>query len=277
MGATQKSQKSMTGHAFTQFELTTIIVKNLKHFKDLNLTAVTKLVLIELSTHYNEAENGAVVFPSLEYIAETICQSLTSVKKAVKDLINAGLIIKTKRSNIKGNFNKYLFTSKITGLKMPERINYACDTVKVQKTTSEWAENEFLKQSESDLFYIRTNKQKQINKQKVFVFKNFISKNGEKLTQTQNKKTDFEILLRKYANSQPNIENVEKFCNWAKASGKAAQFVNEMKKAESRGKALFQDNQEFLKRHRKDALYASSEIPECWKELKKRLFDLGQK
>lgn len=271
MGESQKSLKSMTGHAFTQFELTTNIVKNLKHFKDLNLTAVTKLVLIELSTHYNEAENGAVVFPSLEYIAETIDQSLTSVKQAVKDLINAGLIIKTKRSNVKGNFNKYLFTSKITGLKSPDRINYSCDTIKVQNSTSERAENEFLKQSDSDLFYIRTNKQEQINKQKVFDFKNFISKNGEKLTKTQNKKTDFEILLRKYANSQPNIENIEKFCNWAKATGKAAQFVNEIKKAESRGKALFKDNQEFLKMHREDALNASSEMPQCWKDLRQRL------
>ena len=118
---------------FSQFELTTYLLQNLKNF---NLTPVAKLVLLELSSHYNEEKNNAVVFPSTPYIAETLGIGLTATKKAINDLIKEGLIIKTKRDKVKGNYNKYAFTNK------------------VRNTTFKQSENERLKQSVSDRFMI---------------------------------------------------------------------------------------------------------------------------
>ena len=65
---------------FSQFELTTYLLQNLKNF---NLTPIAKLVLLELSSHYNEEKNNAVVFPSTPYIAETLGIGLTATKKAI--------------------------------------------------------------------------------------------------------------------------------------------------------------------------------------------------
>ena len=128
---------------FTQFELTKHLLQNLKNF---NLTPVAKLVLLELSSHYNEEKNNAVVFPSTPYIAETLGIGLTAAKKAINDLVNEGLIIKSKRDKVRGNYNKYLFTNK------------------VRNTTSEQPENELLKSTKSDLF-MRTNKKEKIKEQ----------------------------------------------------------------------------------------------------------------
>ena len=106
------------------YELTYSTIHNLKNY---NLTATAKLVLIMLTTHYNEQKNGAVVFPSIPYISDTLGIGQTATKKAIKDLITEGLIIKSKRGKIKGNYNKYILT------------------LKVQNTAS--------KQSENDLFH----------------------------------------------------------------------------------------------------------------------------
>ena len=114
------------------YELTYCTIHNLKNY---DLTATAKLVLILLTTHYNEQKNGAVVFPSIPFIADTLGIGQTAVKQAIKDLISNGLIIKAKRSKIKGNYNKYLLT------------------LKVQNTACEQAENECLKQAESDRFH----------------------------------------------------------------------------------------------------------------------------
>lgn len=146
----QQILKKQTTRGFTQFELTTSLLKNLHKF---NLTPVTKLVLLELTTHLNESKNGSVVFPSVGYIAEVLGIGLTAAKNAINDLIKEGLIIKSKRSKIQGNYNKYLITPK------------------VQNLASEWSENEPFKKSDSDRLLIRTNNKEQINKQKIFNLK----------------------------------------------------------------------------------------------------------
>lgn len=138
-----KHAKKHAGHGFSQYELTTEIVKNLSQF---DITPTAKLVLIFLTTHYNEEKNGAVVFPSMPYISEKLGIGLTAVKQGIKDLISKGLIIKSKRDKIRGNYNKYLLTQK------------------VQKPASERSENECLKETENDLF-MRTNKNEQIKEQ----------------------------------------------------------------------------------------------------------------
>lgn len=143
------------------YELTYCTIHNLKNY---NLTATAKLVLVLLTTHYNEQKNGAVVFPSIPYISETLGIGQTATKQAIKDLISNGLIIKAKRSKIKGNYNKYLLT------------------LKVQNTACEQAENECLKQAESDRFHehepVNMNLSKETtNKGKnVVAFKKFSSK-----------------------------------------------------------------------------------------------------
>lgn len=142
----QTARKHAT-HAITGFELTKIVLHNLKHF---GLKPQTKTVLWVLIDCYNP-ENGSVVFPSIEYIATEGAMGLTSAKEGIKELINKGLIIKSKRGKIRGNYNKYLLTPK------------------VQNPTSEQSENELLKQSESDRFMIRTNKERKNKKQTTIV------------------------------------------------------------------------------------------------------------
>ena len=142
----QTARKHAT-HAITGFELTKIVLHNLKHF---GLKPQTKTVLWVLIDCYNP-ENGSVVFPSMEYIATEGAMGLTSAKEGIKELINKGLIIKSKRGKIRGNYNKYLLTPK------------------VQNPTSEQPENELLKQSESDRFMIRTNKERKNKKQTTIV------------------------------------------------------------------------------------------------------------
>lgn len=135
--------KKHATHGVSAFELTQKTLRNLNKF---NLTPVAKLVLLELTTHINESVNGSVVFPSIEYIANVLGVGLTATKKAINDLINEGLLIKSKRSKVSGNYNKYLLTPK------------------VQNPTSERSQNELSKQSDSDRF-MRTNNHEQNKEQ----------------------------------------------------------------------------------------------------------------
>lgn len=95
--------------ANNQFNLTQNTIKYLSVF---NLSPATKLVLIELSTHYNKNENEKFVFPTMPYIAKTLGIGITTVKQAIKELEKNQLIIKFKRHKIYGNFNEYEFTDK---------------------------------------------------------------------------------------------------------------------------------------------------------------------
>ena len=167
MATSELAQESriVTNLHVSGYELTYSTIHNIGKY---NLTATAKLVLILLTTHYNESKNGNVVFPSMPYIAETLGIGLTATKKAIKDLIEQGLILKSKRNKVRGNLNK-------SGLS---------PRLKVQKTTAKQSENEPLKQSDSDLFMI-TNKEK-LNKDttnnKVVAF----SSNSPKKSKTVN-------------------------------------------------------------------------------------------
>lgn len=181
MGTMTKTSESITEHAFkgnvSQFEITSDLLRNLYKF---NLTPATKLVLLELTTHLNESKNGSVVFPSVGYIAEVLGIGLTACKKAINDLIKEGIIIKTKRNNVKGNYNKYLFTSKISGLKKENMNILSQQDIKMRNSTSKWAQNEFFKQSDSDLFMNRTNNIEQINNKEDEILKFYAIKHGAK-------------------------------------------------------------------------------------------------
>lgn len=204
MGAMEKKSESMIRHAFgvnvTQFEITSDLLRNLYKF---DLTPVTKLVLLELTTHLNESRNGAVVFPSVGYIAEVLGIGLTACKKAINDLIKAGLIIKTKRNNVKGNYNKYLFTSKISGFKKEDVNILSRQDIKMRNSTSERSQNGFFKQSENDFFL---HEQKKETKKEPTVKKNLqVDSNSIEIE-------EFKI-LKDYA--QKNCTSTpERYLNW---------------------------------------------------------------
>lgn len=196
------------GHAFTQFELTTKIVKNLNKY---DITPTAKLVLILLTTHYNEEKNGAVVFPSMPYISETLGISLTATKQAIKDLVSEGLILQSKREKIKGNYNKYIFTQKVHNL------------------TVEQAENESFKRAESDLSLIRTNKKNEINNKDV-------DKKDEKY-------------LYQYAEKK-GVKNKIAYINAIKKNGGASEIINEYKQIETKKRLMEQATKTIIENNR---------------------------
>ena len=185
------------GHGFSQFELTTQIVKNLNKY---DITPTAKLVLILLTTHYNEEKNGSVVFPSMPYISETLGISLTATKQAIKDLVNQGFILQSKRDKIRGNYNKYILTQK------------------VQNSASEQPENEPFKSTENDLSLIRTNNKNEIKEQTEE------NKGGNVYSIQSN-----DSILEDYA-IKHGARNVKAYINTLKSSGSAAKIISEYKK-----------------------------------------------
>ncbi len=83
-----------------------------------NLTASTSLVLMALCFHYNVKRNDS--FPSQELIASKTNLSKSSLVRAIKQLLQAGLILKTK--NKYGNL--YKFTQKFF-----DELNLTPDTI----------------------------------------------------------------------------------------------------------------------------------------------------
>lgn len=128
------------------YELTHATIHNLGKY---DLTPTAKLVLVFLTTHYNESKNGNVVFPSMPYISETLGIGLTATKKAIKDLIDNGFILKSKRNKVRGNLNKYGLSSKLK--------NQETTVSKGQNPTNKQSESELFKRSESDRFMITNN------------------------------------------------------------------------------------------------------------------------
>lgn len=83
-----KTAKKHAGHGFSQYELTTEIVKNLSQF---DITPAAKLVLLYLTTCYNP--KNADVFPKQKTIAAKLGISERSVTRAVQELFKAGVIL----------------------------------------------------------------------------------------------------------------------------------------------------------------------------------------
>lgn len=195
-GIMQALRKKEQKTAVTQFSLTTDLLRNLHKF---NLTPASKLVLLELTTHYNEDKNGSTVFPSVGYIAEVLGIGLTAAKKAINDLIKEGLIIKSKRSNVRGNYNKYVLT------------------LKVQNTAIEPPENKLFKQPENGLFLLRTDNKEQIKEQTVQ------NKGG-------NVYSGNDKILEEYA-IKHGARNIKAYVNALKMTKSAEKIINEHNKS----------------------------------------------
>lgn len=242
----QVLKKESKRESISQFELTSDLLRNLYKF---NLTPVTKLVLLELTTHLNENKNGSVVFPSVNYISEVLGIGLTAAKKAIGDLINEGLIIKTKRDKIRGNYNKYLLT------------------LKVRNMTSEPSGNELFKQSDSDLFMIRTNKQEKINNKSMDV--NYPEKPDNSKSGGNVYSGDDEILA-KYA-VKHNAKNVNAYISKLKETGSANKIIKEYKlkiRIAQRAENAIKETQETLKLYESFKQNAvSPETVTAWQEL----------
>lgn len=102
----QNSVKSMSEHAFTQFQLTQNLLNNLQQF---NITPTAKLVLIYLSSCYNPKK--AIMFPKQKTIALKIGVSEVSVNRAICELHKEGLIISERKYTL-----SYKFTAKFLNL-----------------------------------------------------------------------------------------------------------------------------------------------------------------
>lgn len=92
--------------AWTQFRLSKILLNSLGL---LGLSASTKLVLLYLCDCYNP--NNQTVYPLQQTISDRLGVSLSSVKRAIKELSGEGLVVyETKNSNL------YRFSPKFFGL-----------------------------------------------------------------------------------------------------------------------------------------------------------------
>lgn len=222
----QTALKVKQQESCTQFEITSDLLRNLYKF---NLTPVTKLVLLELTTHLNESKNGSVVFPSVNYIAEVLGIGLTAAKKAINDLIKEGLIIKSKRDKVRGNYNKYLLT------------------LKVRNLTYERSENELFKRSENDLFMITNNKEQ---------------KKEQTLSSGENVYTGNDLILYEYAKKKAKY-NVEALIKKIKENGGDKKIIKEYKQKRfiaKRAENNWKESQELLR------LYASFKSNSCTAE-----------
>lgn len=226
--------KKHAQHGFSQFELTTKIVKNLNKY---DITPTAKLVLILLTTHFNEEKNGAVVFPSMPYISETLGISLTATKQAIKDLVSEGLILQSKREKIRGNYNKYILTQK------------------VHNSTVEQAENESFKRAESDLSFIGTNKKNEIKEQN--------KEGGENVYKGD------DLILYEYAKKKAKY-NVYSFVKAIKERGGDKKIISDYKKQEKVTQMALrsvQETQELIRNYNEYSINSSSPYEcEAWKK-----------
>jgi hypothetical protein len=226
-----KVAKKHEGHGFSQFELSKNVLHNLKHF---DLTPTGKLVLLVLVDCFNP-ENNAVVFPSMEFIADMAGIGLTATKQAIKDLILTGCIIKSKRGKIRGNYNKYLLT------------------LKVRNTTSEQSENELLKQSDSDRFHEEQKKRTKKEQTNIVALQ----------------KTDVQI-LQQYA-KEHGASNIQGYINALKIKGVAADIICQYREKE--GVSKYWEHQaaqtsELIKQMREQK---GDPMPESFRALKAKL------
>lgn len=230
-------------HGFSQFELSKNVLHNLKHF---DLTPTGKLVLLVLVDCFNP-DNNAVVFPSMEFIADMAGIGLTATKQAIRDLILTGCIIKSKRGKIKGNYNKYLLTRKILkNIKQSEN--------ELLKSS----ENDRLKQSDSDRFHEEQKIEQKNNKVVEFRKK----QEEQKITDTQ--------ILAEYA-KEHGASNIQGYINALKIKGVAADIIRQYREKEGVQKYWERQAAQTSELVKQMGAQKGDPMPDCFKNLKARL------
>lgn len=250
-----KEVEKHEGHGFSQFELSKNVLHNLKHF---DLTPTGKLVLLVLVDCYNP-DNNAVVFPSMEFIADMAGIGLTATKQAIRDLILTGCIIKSKRGKIRGNYNKYLLTRKIQ-YRASERAENE-NLPQGQKSDNDLlknSENDRFKQSDSDRFHEEQKIEQKNNN--VVDFKK--RQDEEKITDTQ--------ILTEYA-KEHGASNIQGYINSLKIKGVAADIIRQYRELEGVSKYWERQAAQTSELVREYANFKGDPMPESFKNLKKVL------
>lgn len=100
-------EKPCVDMGFSQFELSKITLKNLNKFK---LSPTAKLVLLSLVDHYNP--NKKDFYPAQQTMADNLGVNVSSVKRAIKELAQQGVIVyETKKVNRYKLTNKFFTQS----------------------------------------------------------------------------------------------------------------------------------------------------------------------
>lgn len=175
MQNTQKSMKTMSGHGFTQFELTQSLLQNLNKFK---LTPTAKLVLMYLSSCYNPKK--ADIFPKQKTIAIKLGVSEASVIRAVCELHKGGLIISERKYTNRYKFTSYFLTSLgilDNNMQVENSQNEIKETCKMQPVYMEQKKEQENNNEEEDKILLKAIEHKTWIKNKV-AYINTIKRNG---------------------------------------------------------------------------------------------------
>lgn len=223
----ESTAKNHAAHGFTQFELTNYLLNNLSQF---NITPTAKLVLLELSTHYNP--NNPDMFPKQKTLAVKIGVSERSVVRAISELFKEGLIIIECKYT-----NRYKFTSRIaTGAPQNDKKN--C----LDKMSDDLRQND-IKQSDNLSQHEQT--------------KEHIKK--------PLKIEDYK-LLKEYAEGK-NAKNIKAYINKLIENNSAKKIIKELKQRDYRKNAYLNATKEYIEQGEKDA--KTAEGPgKAWVELK---------
>lgn len=213
MLTTTKEQQLYNEQHLSGYDLTTNLIRG--GIGKLQLTPNTKLVLLYLSTCYNE-RNG-VVFPKIKTIAESIGISELSVKRAIAELIKSGCILKAKRYK---NSNQYVITGKVLN-------NAQNDTSTVQDDT--------FKKYQNDTTHVHEVKEHEVKEQQI---KNVVS-----LKKSFNNEVPEQV--RQYLTSK-GITNPAGYWRSAVNGGYADDLINKAK-AEAEKQERIRRNQELLR------------------------------
>lgn len=203
--------KKHAQHGFSQFQLTTEIVKNLSQF---DITPTAKLVLIYLTTCYNPKK--AEVFPKQKTIAAKTGISERSVVRAVQELFKAGLILIECKTT-----NHYKIVAKWGSYKPENEKNFNTDILSDNSGQIVTSQNDKL----SPAIYEQKKEQK---------------KEPEKVE-------DFKI-LKNYAESK-GAKNVTAYINALKNNGSADKIIKDFKGKQSADRYYKRLGEETIKRN----------------------------
>jgi len=132
----------------TQFKLSKITLQSLSKF---SISPTAKLVLLYLIDCYNPTKQ--YIFPKQETIADKLGISASSVRRGIKELSKANIIVIELKFS-----NRYTLTSNFFNL-----INMTSDSVQIEPSPCQ-----------NDMNHVRTEKELNKKTEKPFIFKNLL-------------------------------------------------------------------------------------------------------
>lgn len=279
MEETQKSPKSMTGHAFTQFDLTKSLLQNLNKFE---ISPIAKLVLLELSTCYNPKRKH--IFPKQKTLALKIGCSERSIVRAIQELFKAGLILVECKTT-----NRYVFSQLCLSSLGISAKNFGLDNLSDDDDNISLAPDNLSVPSIHEQTKEGTTQQEAVAINPIFsndfspkqaqnVREKAVAKNSNLLSKfdncCQNLSTidkKFDEILLKHVRTLKGIKNDNAYMNWLKRTGQATQIVNDIVESERSAQIMKRKIKKLTQQCKIDAENATAEAPQIWKDFKKRL------